>query len=283
MTYDLSACTWGMELEFGDALRTLVPPNATWSLRETDIVNILPPYYGIAVDPAGINPPVGGELNTTPSTTIKKQVEIVAEILDFFKRNGREATTSCISQTHVHVHIPGLTDDLMQVRKLLAFAYVHQDDIIRYARSFNITEEMSDYALEYLITDQCQKYTEDGIKTILRSSSFQNLFSNLVINKDQIQKYGCPQRYYINFATLQDNETVEFRFFRGTVDIEKIDGILNFCYSISDAAFNGGKIDYSIDLPSTNYDHALFSGWEKTKHTIITTEMKRRKRIPAIT
>lgn len=283
MTYDLNDFTWGMELEFGDVPRNLVPPNATWSLRETDIVNILPPYYGIAADPAGLNPPVGGELNTTPSTTIKKQVEIVAEILDFFKQTGREATTSCISQTHVHVHIPGLTNNLLDVKKLLAFAFVYQEDIIRHARSFDITDEMSEYALEYLITDQCQKYTEDNVKQMLRSLSFREFYSNLVINKEEIKKYGCPQRYYINFATLKDNETVEFRFFRGTVDIEKIKGILNFCYSILDAAFNNGKIDYSIDLPLTNYDHTLFTSWEKTKYKIITTEMKRRKRMPAIT
>jgi hypothetical protein len=134
--YDIDSFTWGMELEFGDVPRNLNPPYSKWSSRETDIVNILDPYYGIAADPIGIDPPVGGELNTVPSTTIKKQVRIVGNIIDYFKTHGIQPTTSCVSQTHVHVHIPNLTNSLADIKKLLAFVYEHQDDVIQFANRF---------------------------------------------------------------------------------------------------------------------------------------------------
>ena len=282
MTYDIDTFTWGMELEFGDVPRNLNPPYSKWSSRETDIVNVLDPYYGIAADPIGIDPPVGGELNTTPSTTIEKQVKIVGDIIDYFKTHGIQPTTSCVSQTHVHVHIPNLTDSLTDIKKLLVFVYKHQDMILEFANGFDIFSDMSESAIEFLKEDNGKKYTQEAIVRLLQAKTIRQFYANLLINDGNIQRGTCPKRYFINFATLEDNETIEFRCFRGTVDLSEIEDILKFCRSFLNAAFNDGKIDFNVCLPSLNYNADLFNRWEQTKHMVITNRVKKRKRMKAI-
>ena len=283
MTYDIDTFTWGMELEFGDVPRNLNPPYSKWSSRETDIVNVLDPYYGIAADPIGIDPPVGGELNTTPSTTIEKQVEIFNEIVGYFQSHGVNPTTSCVSQTHVHVHIPNLTSSLADIKKLLMFIYANQNEVVRFTNGFYASNDMSDSAIEFLSEDNGRKYTEEAIIRILKARTMRQLYENLLINDGTIQKWTTPKRYFINFATLEDNETIEFRCFRGTVNSFHIENILKFCRSFLGAAFNNGKIDFSLNLPPLNYDAKLFNCWEQTKHVIITNRSKKRKRMEAIT
>ena len=63
--------TWGYEVEWGDIDRTLKIPEhlGKWEHAETDILNLNEPYKYIACDPLGEDPPVGGEVNTVPTTT----------------------------------------------------------------------------------------------------------------------------------------------------------------------------------------------------------------------
>lgn len=258
-----------MELELGDVPRYLTPPYCKWNDREPDIVNTIYPYRGIAADPLGINPPVGGELNTIPTTTIEKQVEIVSAILSYFREHDATPTASCVSHTHVHVHVPNLTEDLWTVKKLIAFAYNHQDELIDYS---DIPAD------DYLLYDSRRKYPREHVIELFKVRSFPELYSSLLINKEEIRNYEAPKRYFINFLSLQDNETIEFRFFNSTVDIKEIENILRFTRSLLDAALNDKELDRSIQLPRFRYDHELFVGWKQTKHKIITTQHKQRKR-----
>jgi len=270
--------TWGLELEFGDVPRNLTPPYSKWSDRETDIVNTIHPYYAVAADPLGISPAIGGELNTKPTTTIEKQTELVSSILSYFKENDTTPTASCVSHTHVHVHIPNLSNELLEVKKLLVFIYNNQDEMITHANPCTINENLNEYIVDYLKNDSRRKYPRDHIVHLLQRKTFGEFYSDLLINKKKISNYEAPKKYFINLLSLQDNETIEFRFFNSTTNINEIKNTMRFCYSVLDAAFNDKKIDYTIQLPKFNYDRELLLGWFHTKHTLLTDKPKRRIR-----
>ena len=89
------------------------------------------------------------------------------------------------------------------------------------------------------------------------------------------------ERYFVNLLTIGTIGTIEFRCFRGTVDINLIRNILLFCESLLDAALNNKDVNYGFELPKLNYDHVLFTGWEKTKHPS-STKLKLRTKLIAI-
>jgi hypothetical protein len=267
MTYSSDNFTWGVELELGDIPRHLNPPHCTWSLFETDIVNTLPPYYGIAADPKGINPPVGGELNTFPTKTIDKQIEYITNIFDFFKKEGVVPTTSCVSHTHIHVHIPNIKNNLDDLKKLLIFIYKNQNDIIEKTSSFDITPDMSLSTIDYLKNDSCRKYSKERLIEILSSTNLSDFFKQINLQRS---KYNIG-RYFINFTNLTTLESIEFRCFRATTDINHIKNIMLFIKNLLESAFNNISINYNFDFPKLKYDYELFVSWEKTKYLPIMT------------
>ena len=126
--YNPDSFTWGYELEITDVSRqTKIPENlGEWDYSEKDMVNQLSPYWGIAVDPLGIDPPVGGEINTKPTKTIEEQVDKIFQIIDIFKSNGETPTVNCLADGHIHVHVPGLINDIKSLKKLARYIEKNQ-------------------------------------------------------------------------------------------------------------------------------------------------------------
>lgn len=106
---------FGTELEICDASKPKIAPILPdWAGRveyaEKEIANELPPYRGVACDPAGIDPPVGFEINTKPTLTWEDQVKLILDIVKWIKEQGEPANASFTSPLHCHVHVPYLTD-----------------------------------------------------------------------------------------------------------------------------------------------------------------------------
>src|SRR5688572_25453758 len=127
MHYSPKKFTWGYEIEWGDVDRKVVIPEelGAWEFAETDILNIDPssPYYRKAVDPLGLEPPVGGEINVKPTRT---RLELV-ERVDVLKRLFPNPTASCVNHGHVHVFVPGLRDDVDALKRLTRYIKANQE------------------------------------------------------------------------------------------------------------------------------------------------------------
>jgi len=246
--------SWGLELEFGDVRRSLTLPAdcGYWNYNECDIVNQTYPYWGIAVDPFGINPPVGGEINTIPTYDIEKQINIFEKLLNFFNKNGYQPTASCVSNTHVHVYIPKLKNDLMLLKKIIQSARDHQDRIID--EIYGIGTE------KYLNVDSGRKYHPKKFKEIMKTQNTTDFYANCICNPNKIS-----DRYFINLLSLVKNDTLEFRFFRATTSKKEIRSILYFCKSFVDHALFGNELDYSGSFPKLNFDQSLYDSWIKTR------------------
>ena len=145
MTYDKKDFTWGFEMEVGDVDRRLPLPErlGKWEFSETDVVNLNPPYRGIACDPLGIEPPFGGEINVRPTKTWKEQVDRIFEILDFYKSNGNNPTSNCISHNHIHVYVPGLKEDVDALKRLVSYIKENQHVVVDRVHAFRLHPDMA--------------------------------------------------------------------------------------------------------------------------------------------
>lgn len=261
--YDLNDFTWGLEIEVGDIPRTALPASiGTWDQFETDVVNQRAPYKGIAVDPFGINPPVGGEINTRATKTIEEQLDVVRAIKQY------DPTVSCVSNTHIHVYVPGLFEDAVALKKLCLYILHNQNDLLKAVYSFEEVPEMkeTETALTYLRDDSGSAMPLMLIQRIVKGDDFTKDF--------EIWKYRDDnrlRRYAINLASLAYIGTVEFRCFRATLDIEQLNSCMQMCKLFLDAALNNGPSVKQIlaannfTFPPLNYDHELYLAWEQTK------------------
>jgi hypothetical protein len=289
MQYDPSTFTWGYELELGDVKRdTKIPDHlGMWEYCETDVINQLPPYRGLACDPLGIDPPVGGEINTKPTKTWKEQVDKISQILDLFKT----PTASCISNGHVHVHVPGLKDDLESLKRLVRYIKNNQFNTIKNCHRFKIYPEMVDLVkswktlknaeymeASYLMNDSGLPIPESLLTSLRRASTTDDFFM-----KFPTDHFGNVFRYAINIYNLRRINTIEFRCFRNSIDLNEITNSFKFVEQFINAALNNGPSVEEILTTSDyhfakfEYNHEMYQAWRDTKYPSFVRGQKKRE------
>lgn len=275
MKYDASTFTWGYELELGDVRRSLIPPAhlGTWEHAETDICNISPPYRGRASDPLGIDPPVGGEINIKPTKTPHELVNRIGKTIDWFKDQGDKPSASCTNVGHVHVHVPGLMEDISSLKILTRYILDNQEATVQACWTY---EEMPDMkktktARTYMKWDGGRLMPKwMGENIIEKANSFEDFIRIQCCGKDGVSM-GRPFRYAINTYCLKHTKTIEFRCFRASLSSLYISNCILFVQDFMNAALNTGESVASIlsretiIFPPMTYDHELYLSWEKTK------------------
>ena len=270
--YDPRKFTWGFELEVGDVSRSLVIPEklGSWEHAETDVVNVLPPYQYICCDPQGTDPPVGGEVNTMPSTSIDGELCIIDDLLRWFVSKRQNPTSNCISHTHIHVHVPGLTEDLAALKRLTKYIKDNQHAALKHCHQYDEKVlQGSKTARTYLKWD-CGRpmpdYMADNILT--HATSFKDFIRLQCCGKDA-KSMGRPFRYAINTYCLKHIQTVEFRLFRHTLSMALLEDCFLFVKRFMEAALNNvASVDslvLDLEFPPFRYHLEEAKGWEKTK------------------
>jgi hypothetical protein len=268
--------SWGTEIEWGDIPRTVPIPESlgAWEYHEVDIVNQRPPYWGIAVDPLGCNPPMGGEINTMPTRTRRGQLQIVDKLKTYFRGFGAVPTVSCRSDLHIHVHIPGLKHDLNKLKKLLTYIAVNQNDFIKATYPFYFDPRMTEtFTAPHYLTDDCGRPTSTKkIEFLLRCPSLRNFWDLYTEKQDPSIPSESSRRDAINLTTLLVMDTIEFRCFRATTEINEFSDSYKICDKFITAAFGEQTSIKTIintgeyNFPQFYYDHELWLSWEKTRH-----------------
>ena len=276
MTYDPKTFTWGFEMEVGDVDRRLPLPEelGKWEFSETDVVNLNPPYRGIACDPLGIEPPFGGEINVRPTKTWKEQVDRIFEILDFYKSHGNNPTSNCISHNHVHVYVPGLKEDVDALKRLVAYIKENQHVVVDRIHAFRLHPDMASTktAKTYLKLD-CGRLMPDYMcnNIINLTTDFEHFIKLHCAGKDGVSM-GRPFRYAINTYCMKHTGTIEFRCFRNSFDRRELEDSFRFVEAFIDAALNNGPdvlqilLEGDYKFPELKYDHEIYTSWEKTKY-----------------
>jgi len=285
--YPPKTFTYGYEIEFGDIDRRLNVPSSLgfWESAETDIVNLRAPYKYLASDPLGIDPPVGGEINTVPSITWQAQVKRVLEIIEFFRARGNEPTVSCINHGHIHIRVPKLTQDIVGLKKLIAYIQKNQQEAVEACYSFRDDMEMRscENATNYLKYDGGRLIPDFMCENILkRAKTFSDFIRLHAAGKDGVSM-SRPLRYAINTYCLKHTGTIEFRCFRATLRREELESQFQFAEAFIDAALNDGPSVKQIlesrrfRFPPFLWNRDEYVGWLATKHPKERGEKKRRQ------
>ena len=276
MKYDPATFSWGYEIEWGDIPRDLLIPESlgTWEFAETDILNLHGEYALRAVDPLGIDPPMGGEINTKPTATWQQQVERILEIKQLFVDAGYEPTASLVNHGHLHVYVPGLREDVTALKRLVA--YIRDNQLLTVEHCYGYYDDpgmkgATKGAKAYLKQDggrQMPGYMIDNILNL--TQSFDHFIKLHAAGKDGVS-IGRPFRYAINTYCMKHTGTVEFRCFRSTTKRQEIESQFAFVEKFIDAALNEGPSVKEIleandyQFPPYVWNRQHWDAWANTK------------------
>lgn len=273
--YDANSFTYGFEIEWGDIDRTFEIPEhlGAWEFAETDIVNIHEPYKYQACDPLGTEPPMGGEINTKPTKTWPEQVDRIMEIHDLFVKNGNQPSASVVNHGHLHVFVPGLTEDPESLKRLARYVYENQEETISKVYGYYDHPEIkgSKGAKMYLKLDGGRMYPEYMIENIEKNTVDLDSFVKMhAAGKDGVSM-GRPFRYGINLYCLKHTGTIEFRCLRSSVNRKEIEDSFRFAEMFIDAALNDGPsvkeilAENDLQFPPFVWNWHEYNGWVNTK------------------
>ena len=274
--YDPKTFTYGMEIEWGDIPRSFDIPEhlGTWEYSERDIINLREPHENVCADPLGENPPFGGEINTKPTRTWEEQVDRYFELKQLFEVMGHNPTVSTTCHTHIHCRVPGLRDDIDSLKSLTRYIQRNQAVAVDRVYGFYETHEMkyvkgSKMYLKYDGGRLMPDYIANNILNL--ATDFDSFIKMHAAGKDGVSM-GRPFRYAINMYALKHIDTIEFRFFRGTLDREELESCFRFVTDFLDAALNDGPDVFELFMtnqykfPPMIWSLPQFLGWSKTKH-----------------
>jgi hypothetical protein len=273
MNYDPNTFTWGYELEMGDVPKNIRIPTemGKWEQCETDILNLRDPYRGLAVDPNGISPPVGGEVNLRPAKDTSGLLERISSIYKLFRDAGHEPTQSSVNHGHVHCHVPGLTEDIDGLKRLVKYVCENQATVIDAVYGFQDHPDMNGKARTYLKLDGGRHIPDWMCSNIIeKAQSFKDFIDIHCCGKDGVSR-GRPVRYGINLYNLKHTSTIEMRCFRGSLDMREIEDSLLFTKELITAALNNGPSASEIlksrewVFPKFYWDAWEWECFEKTK------------------
>lgn len=274
--YDPKTFTYGFEIEWGDIDRKMEIPEelGSWEYCETDIINLTPPYRGLGSDPKGINPPVGGEINMRPTKTWQEQVDNIMKVHDLFVERGTIPTAGCVNHGHLHIHVPGLIEDIDALKRMMLYIKDNQHITMDRVYQFSVRPGMDQ-------TKTAKTYLKHDGGRIAADWLLDNLATVPVDFEDWLRVHCCgkdavtrsrPFRYGIHTYALKNSKTIEFRCFRSSTDRREIEDSFEFATMFMDAALNGGPDVQEILLskdwkfPPFTYDQEMYLAWEETKY-----------------
>lgn len=268
--------TYGYELELGDVARWREVPEhfGKWEYAETDIVNLHGEHAGIACDPMGVSPSMGGEINIQPARSVGELTDRVIGCIDWFSNEGDSPTASCVNHGHVHIHVPGLREDIAALKRLTVAIQNHQHDIIRLCYQYEEHPDMAQVktARTYLKWDGGRPMPSwMAVNIVEKANNFDDFIRIQCCGKDGVSR-GRPFRYTVNTYCMKHIDTIEFRCFRASLIPHEIWSSIDFVREFITLALAGEPIDIvemiergTYVLPPFIYNHGHYQGWESTK------------------
>lgn len=159
----------------------------------------------------------------SPALT-SKSLPLLFTVIDVVKALGGIVNSTC--GLHVHIDKPDSVEDIYTLFKRF---YVEQDNIFKFfdVQDFRLNKYCKPYVLEQGLDENLKFDTEEDFLNFL--------YENFAESKDNKRSI----RYHaLNFYSLLQHNTIEFRIFNSTlnrVEIAKIlDWILHFVYTYED-------------------------------------------------
>ena len=286
---DLANVTFGMELEFGDIWRNRVlPEGLTWNTKDYSVVS----STGVANDPKGLAYARGGEINSVPTTTIESQ-------LDAFERLIAANLSPAINHRtnlHLHVRVPGLSEDLNVLKTLLLYIDANQVEIYNAIEPIPVPVRTECYSEEHY-KGALKRYKRRKVShqyavptarvtEILSANTVQEFYdAHSKLQGDGKRAYGLTTRAGINLLQLKETDTVEFRHFTNTLDVAKLQSCFEWVARFIPAALDNAPVPellnaYKYTFPEfVPFDYHMergycYTNFDKNTRKIVTTRLE---------
>jgi hypothetical protein len=272
--------TFGAELEFADVkYGQPLPEGNAWNRQDDSLVN----SNGIANCPIGKYWPYGGEINTKPTDTVREQTEnfmAVVACLD------PAPVINYRCNLHIHVGLRGLRDDLEMLKKLLRYIDTYQLTIWQLIERIPEPKREEYYSFpEYAGAMRRYKRRKQSHQSVLSPRQVAKMLAaknteEFYLTHFNFSRQGVPQKHLhqrcgINLRSLWENdETIEFRHFPGTLDPVEFNTCVTWCEQFMKTALDDQDHPLTIleamgkpRFPQfKKYDHILEQGYEQTSH-----------------
>lgn len=241
--FDKTEWSNGVELEYGNcSTKCDLPEGAKWNTLDNTVVS----STGIANDPKGELYVYGGEINTKPCFTIDDQILHIEEI------NRALCPAPLVnyrSNLHIHIRVPGLKDDLDSLKKLLRYVDRYQEQAFEIVEQIPVPDrntlapEVYEWALKRMKRrkkSHQHKLPAKRIEAMLNATTPQEFYEEHAHRdaKGQPAWFQCP-RAGINLRQMfEETNTIEFRHFPGTLNMDEMRSCIQWCYDFLDAALN---------------------------------------------
>ena len=272
MKYNPKDFTYGVELEYGNCYRfNQLPEGAKWNDKDNTCVS----STGIANDPAGLLYKFGGEINTKPTSTIEEQIEHIKQINEML---DPKPIVNYRSNLHIHVRVPGLSDDLDSCKKLLEYVTQYQE------KAFWLVEDIPVPTKPHKSSPNFEKLNEiyfwenkrynrrkkshqyklpkDRVAAMMAAATTKQFYEEHAPLTDKGRMWFFSPRAGINLRQMwEETNTIEFRHFPGTLNMEEMKSCLIWCREFLNAALNTGQTPDDI-IQSYNYKFPQFQPYE---------------------
>lgn len=239
-TLDTREWTFGAEHELGDWDRQQGPPPGMGvDRRDVTCMN----NNGIAADPLAKSWLWGGEINTVPTRCIEGQVIQLRQI----KEMHPGVTVNHRSNLHVHIRVPGLSEDLAALKRIALFGQRVLPRVLARIEplprpkpplpmSGPLGGQPSDEHLGELRRWRRRRVSHQTILTRDREARRQGADTVAEFHRltAPLDKSGQPlhhlqPREAVNLRQLMETDTVEFRHFPGTLDEDRLRRAIEWC------------------------------------------------------
>lgn len=253
MKYDPKTFSYGCELEFADVDRfAKLPSGCAFDGKDHTVVN----SNGVATDPRAETSVVGGEINVKPTNTIDEQVEVIDQVI----RSFDAITVNYRCNLHIHVRVPGLKEDLDACKRLAKYIRANEKDAFRIiepipkptAAEYPDQEALAGAMKRYKRRHRSHQYSvsENVYQAMLAATTTQEFYNAHAPYSAKKQQYcfHLKPRAAINLRPLWEtgHNTIEFRHFPGTLDLNCYRSCLTWCKLFLDAALNDGPTAQEI-------------------------------------
>lgn len=243
MPISLDKLSYGVELELGNSYRFCrLPEGASWNDKDNTCVS----SNGIANDPLGKLYEFGGEINTKPTYSISEQINHISEI---YQSLTPAPVINYRSNLHIHVRVPGLKDDLEMCKVLLKYVDKYQQEAFDVVENIPLPpnkqtvskEEYDGHVKRYNRRKKSHQYKlpDSRVEPMLNAKTTQEFYEEHAPATEKGRMWYFSPRAGINLRQIwEETETIEFRHFPGTLDVNEIEACIWWCQTFINAAFS---------------------------------------------
>ena len=185
----------------------------------------------------------GGELNTIPTATPEEQCSILQGIIDYYK----DVKTNHRSNLHVHVRVPTLIDNLPALKQLATYNFENKD-ILKLIEpiptpvrlEFNSDKEYQGAYKRYkrCLVSHHTVLSKKKVDAQLKATSITEFFEAEVPRSSKRPLWHLSPRAAVNVRQLLETDTIEFRHFPGTLNLDELLTAIEWCRDYLNAALN---------------------------------------------